>query len=326
MTVNQDAAQINQCLYQEQATNLIKNAWDNNKLASSYLFWGPEGTGRLSLAKELAQAMNCQEHSFPPCLVCSSCKRIEKNIHPDVRCIQKENSSYIKIEQIHQLRKEIYLHPFEASYKVFIILNAEDLTPEASNSLLKVLEEPPKDSLVILIASDLRRIFGTIISRCQKVRFRPLMREDLEKILVRDYSLDKGLSHFLGFIFEGRLGKALEAKQQDLLSRKNEIVNNFITNPATLLDRYDTRDKESLDWILRIIISCVRDVYLLKAGISKSQLVNEDIAGLLSVVAKKYSYLELNRILRQLSEYLENLRQNINPRLLVDNLGVLWKK
>ena len=122
----------------ELAESLIKSIWEKNRLASSHLFFGPPRTGKLSLARNIAKTVNCQAGSFPPCLVCSSCVKIENNNHPDVHYIQKQNSSFIKIEQIHQLRREINFSPFEGKYKVFIILNAEDLTPEAANALLKM--------------------------------------------------------------------------------------------------------------------------------------------------------------------------------------------
>ena len=311
---------------QELAEKLIKSAWENKKLASAYLFFGPSGTGRLFMARRLAKTVNCQAHSYPPCLVCPSCKRIENDNHPDVHYFGKENSSFIKIEQIHQMQREINLSPFEARCKVFIILNAEDLTPEAANSLLKILEEPPADSLIILIASDLRRIFPTIISRCQKIRFNPGDPREVENILNREYQIDPALSHFLAFAFEGRLGEALKFKDHNILSEKNQIIRYFITNPDLLFNKFDFKDKERLSWILRILIICVRDIYLLKVGATKSELINQDISNQLFALTKNFSFTELDRILTELTNNLENVRQNINPRLLIDNLRMLWRK
>ena len=308
------------------AERLIKNAWDNKRMSSSYLFFGPSGTGRLSLARSLAKTVNCQANSFPPCLVCYSCIKIEKDNHPDVHYLGKEESSFIKIEQIHQMQRDIFLRPFEGRCKVFIILNAEVLTSEAANCLLKILEEPPADSLIVLIASDLRRIFPTIISRCQKIRFNPKDRHDAEIILNHDYHLDKGLSHFLAFVFEGKLGEALRFKDGDILSEKNQIIKYFVTSPNSMFNRFDSKDKERLSFILRILTSCVRDVYLLKAGIDKDQLINQDLRDQLFSLTKKFSFADLDRMLLELSNSLENIQQNINPRLLVDNLRLLWRK
>jgi len=316
----------NQIFNQELAERIIKNAWESRRLASSYLFFGPTGTGRLFLAHSLAKTVNCEARSFPPCLICPSCIKIENNNHPDVHYFQKENSSFIKIEQIHQMQREIYLHPFEAEFKVFIILNAEDLTDEAANCLLKVLEEPPGASLIILIASDLRRIFPTIISRCQKIRFNSKDRGEAEIILNRDYHMDRGLSHFLAFAFEGRLGEALKFKDRNILSEKNQIIRDFIISPNLLFNKFDSKDKEKLNWILKILVSCIRDIYLLKIGADKNELINQDIKDQLSTLAEKFNFADLDRMLLQLCNSKEFLRQNINPRLLVDNLRMLWRR
>lgn len=327
----------NQSFEQGLAERLIENAWKNKRLASSYLFFGPAGTGRLFLARRLAKTVNCEAGSFPPCLVCSSCRKIERNNHPDIHYLEKKDSSFIKIEQIQQMQREIFLHPFEAKFKVFIILNAEDLTPEASNCLLKILEEPPGDSLIILIASHLGRIFSTIISRCQKIRFHSKDPRQAEIILNRDYHLDKGMSHFLAFAFEGRLGEALKFKDRNILSEKNQIIRQFIPHlfnaPSYAVrlsskekDNFDPKDKQQLYWIIKILISCVRDVYLLKVGVDKGELINHDLKDQLFTLSERFSFADLDRMLTQLCNSKEFIRQNINTRLLIDNLRLLWRK
>ncbi len=305
---------------------LIKSAWESNRLSSAYLFFGPEETGKLSLARSLAKTVNCQARSFPPCLTCSSCIKIEKNIHPDVHYIEKENSNFIKIEQIHQMQREINLLPFEGERKVFIILNAEDLTPEATNSLLKTLEEPPGDSLIILLATDLKRIFPTVISRCQKVRFGYRAWTQAEVILQRDYRLDEVLSHFLAFAFEGRLDAALRFKDRDILREKNRIIRQFVIRPHLPSDRFDVKDKERLSLVLRILLGCLRDIYFLKMRLREGKLINEDIREELSSLTDRFDFDELEHIMAEIANSLEGVRQNINPRLLMDNLRLLWRK
>lgn len=316
----------NQGINQDLAERFIKNAWENKRLALAYLFLGPAGTGRLFLARCLAKTVNCQAGSFPPCGICPSCLKIDNNNHPDIHYIQKQDANFIRIEQIQQIQKDIFLRPFEGKCKVFIIFNAEDLTPEAANRLLRILEDPPTDSLIILIASDLRRIFSTIISRCQKILFHAKDPHQLELDLNRDHRVDKKLSHFLAFVFEGRLGQALEYKDRDTLREKNQIIRNFLTNPNLLMNGLDYKDKDGLKWILKILISCVRDIYLLKNGVDRHELINEDIKEKLLPLTKNFSFNDLYHILNELCQSLELLRQNMNPRLLMDNLQLLWKR
>ena len=307
-------------------SELIKNAWENKKLASCYLFFGPAGTGRLALARSLAKSVNCEAGSFPPCLACASCRKVESGNHPDVHYIEKESSSFIKIEQIQLMQRQIFLRSFEGGRKVFIILNAEDLTEEASNCLLKIIEEPPANSLIILIASDLRRMLPTIVSRCQKIRFFSLDRRKAEAVLNRDYHLDEGLSHWLAFALEGRLGEALKLKDRGVLNEKNQVIRYFTRGSDSATDKYVSVDRDKLSWILKILIGCARDLYLLKIGTGETGLINRDVTNDLLNLSHRYTFEDLDCILGQLCEWHYNVRQNINPRLLVDNLRLLWKK
>ena len=307
------------------AWELIKQAVENKRLGRSYLFFGPVGSGRKRLARAFAQGLNCQQRLFPPCLECISCKKIENYNHPDVHYLEKQNSNFIKIEQIHQMQRQIILRSFEAEFKVFIIFSAQDLTAEASNALLKVLEEPPNHSVIILITSDLSRLYSTIISRCQKIRFFPRGRSHARAILERDYNFNKEASHFLDYIFEGQLNSALKFQGRDVLASKNQIIQQFIIKPDVALEKFNVKDKEELIWCFKILTSCIRDIYLLKSDLSPQELINADVADQLSRVAKRLNFADLNRILQQISDMFDNARQNVNSRLLVENQGLLLK-
>ena len=210
--------------------------------------------------------------------------------------------------------------------KVFIIQDAQELTAEASNSLLKVLEESSRDSLIILIASDIRRIYPTVSSRCQKVMFYAKGCLQAEEVLLRDYNLSKPESHFLAFVFEGRLGDALDLKDNNLLKDRDDILRYFILNPQTTHQCTIIKDKERFDLLIRILVSFVRDMYLLKSGVQEEILINADISNKLAVVARGYSFKELDILLRALVDILSYKYQNINRRLLIDNLRFIWKK
>lgn len=320
----------NQIFGQEQATKILKNAWENKRMAFAYLFLGRPGTGRLFMARALAKATNCQAQTFPPCLTCLSCIKIEKKNHPDVHYIQKEDSQFIKIEQIHQMQRQIILRPYEGKCSVFIIIDAEDLTEEAANSLLKILEEPPRNSLIILIASELFRIFPTIASRCQKIRFFPLAKTKAADILSEDYRLDNYTSHFLAFTFEGRLGEALKFSNRpgDVLKQKNEIIKHFILRSEVPWAgaKFDLRDSANLNWAMLVLAGFLRDIYLLKLGVYKEELINLDLVDEIFHISRQYTFTDLNQLLSQLCNMAQNLQQNINPNLVLDNLRMLWKK
>ncbi len=309
-----------------QPINLLKIALSQNRFASAYLFTGEGGIGKSLVAKTIAKAINClQNNNFDSCDQCISCRKIENLTHPDVHWITPENQgSAIKIEQIRKLKQDISLKAYQAKSKVFIIEEAHNLTAEAQNAFLKILEEPPAHSLIILISSKPQLIFSTILSRCQKIRFRPLSRFKLEQFLISDLKLDLVLSHYLAYFCEGRIGEALGLKDKDILREKNRIIDEFTfsrTSYETIeLNRHRFRE------ILDILVSWFRDMYFIKVGLPFAGLINLDRKEDLLKVMGRYSYFDLDSIIDFISDSTLYLEQNINLKLLMNNLRIrLWK-
>jgi len=169
---------------QDTAAGFLKTAIKNQKLAHAYIFAGPRLSGRALLARNFAKAVNCEDSENAPCDLCPACRKIDKDTHPDVKWIKRdEKASEIKIEQIRELQNRIILKPYEGKYKVAVVVNAELMTIEASNSFLKTLEEPPANSIFILIVERPKDLLPTIASRCQVVRLRPLATDEFTSLL-----------------------------------------------------------------------------------------------------------------------------------------------
>jgi len=318
---------------QDRAISILQSYLRQQSGASSYLFIGPQGLGKFLTAKTLAKAVNCLKESTDACERCAYCLKIEKNQHPDVHIIDicafkpeeaptDVDSQAIKIEYIRQLQKDINLKPYEARKKVFIINDAHNLTAEASNALLKTLEEPPQNSLIILVTSKADLLFKTIISRCQIIKFSPLKRSQLEEIIRRDYSLDENLAHFLAYFCEGRIGQALVLKDKGILIEKNRIIDEIILLPKPGPDYRKGPDREELRKYLNILATWFRDIYLLKIGMPHAELINFDRKKELLRSMGNYSFGALDEIIRFISDALLYLEQNINPKLLLSNLKV----
>lgn len=183
----------------EAAVMRLKNAIKNNKIAHAYIFAGPRNSGRSLLAKNFAKALNCTNQEDFPCGTCVSCAKIDKGIHPDVKLLTYGGrGGDIIIEQIRGIENEIILKPYEGRYKVFIIEDAHLMNTAAANSFLKTLEEPPANSVVILITERPSDLPPTIASRCQIIRVKPLSTEELAKALTAEYGVnrDKVLKRF----------------------------------------------------------------------------------------------------------------------------------
>lgn len=308
---------------QARPIEIIKEYIKQPSVSRGYLFTGPDGIGKRLLAKTLSKALNCQTQTIDSCDKCPSCLKIEQNQHPDVHLIDDSDSNSIKIEDIRTLQKNINLRPYEGRKNVFIIDNAHNLTSEAANALLKILEEPPKDSLLILVSSKIALLFKTIVSRCQILKFYPMERVLLGDILKNDYGLDDNLVHFLSFFSEGRLGFALKLKDTDIFREKNRIIDEFCikkNSPRGHLNNFAVADRQKFRAILNILMTWFRDIYLLKSGLPYRQLINLDRKQDLAEAARTYSFFKLDEALNCLSASLLRLEQNINIKLLLSNL------
>ncbi len=289
---------------------IINSYIERSNFSGAYIFCGPEGIGKKMVAQIIARKLNCTEGNMP---------------HPDIHIIEAVKSQ-IKIEDIRDIQHQANLRPYQGMMNIFIIDNAHKLNHDAANSLLKVLEEPPKDTLIILITHKPQNIIKTVLSRCKRIRFAPLARAMLEDILIKNYSLDRTTSHFLSFYAEGRLGLALKLKEQPLLIEKNRIFDSFLLSSKPLDHNIMGQTKEQLHVSLNILASWFRDIYLLKAGLPDSQTIHLDRKSDLSMQAARFSFKQLDDIMATISESLFYLERNINSKLLLHNLGAqLWK-
>ncbi|MCK9604307.1 MAG: DNA polymerase III subunit delta' [Candidatus Omnitrophica bacterium] len=311
---------------QDKAIQILKEHLKNSRLAKSYLFTGPEGVGKKLVAKQLSKAVNCQEADLEPCDTCVSCLKIEKGGHPDIHLIDNGRDE-IKIEDIRILQAGIKLRPYEGKHKVFIINNAHNLNVASANAFLKTLEESPGESLIILVTDKPALLPKTIISRCQVIKFCSLQRPELEEILKKDYSLQNNLAHFLAYFCEGRIGRALNLKDADILEAKNSVIDEFALAERLDLENLFPRDRDEMRDSLNILAGWFRDMYLIKAGLPHSEMINLDRKAELLLQMQHFSFLELDGILKFISNALLYLEQNINVKLLQSNLKAeLWKQ
>ena len=173
------------------AKEILKNSVKYSHISHSYIFSGPPGVGKKLFALEFARLINCESEMQENCK-CSSCNKIKRMIHPDVSLLEYEGEKTIKIDHVRSdLEERVYLSPFESSYKIFIVDDADRMNNNAQNAFLKTLEEPPAFSIIILVTQSINHIIPTIKSRCQIVNFSPLEDKHIKTILVDSPSADK---------------------------------------------------------------------------------------------------------------------------------------
>lgn len=228
----------------------------SNNVLHSYLFLGTEGIGKKEIAKEFAKKILCDTKDDD--CTCKSCVCFDSNNHPDLYIIDYENQS-IKIEEIRKLTEKVIEKPIISNKKVYIINNAETMTKEAQNCLLKTLEEPPEFVTIILISSNENLILNTIKSRCMSIKFNNIDKELLKKYIDDNLENKNFPDNLLEYI-NGSIGKAI--KLQDTIDKYVEI-DKFLKK-ITSLDIVDflyygkvAYDKENIQDILNYIIVCL---------------------------------------------------------------------
>lgn len=232
---------------------LLNNIIKTKNISHGYMFLGISGIGKLLFAREFAKAILCNEQIG--CNKCKSCIEFDSSNNPDFQIIEPEEKS-IKIEQIRLMNDKIYEKPIISNKKVYIINNADNMTKEAQNCLLKTLEEPPEYAVIILIGTNENMFLNTIRSRCVKINFNKINDEELKKILIKKYEY-KDITQNLLKLFSGSIEKAinLQGKQEIYLEIENTFNDVENINIIDLLNKKEiiTKNKEEIMDILEYI-------------------------------------------------------------------------
>lgn len=342
----------------------ILSGLKQNRLHHAYLFFGPEGTGKDAFAFRLAQLLNCEQNNFEICDRCSSCKKILAFQHPDVHFIfptpsetnfkneeylellqEKaanpylrigfpEKNTFIGIDKIRELKREAGFKTYEGKRKVYIFGDADHLRPEAANAMLKMLEEPPANLLLILTTSNMNKILPTIRSRCQLIRFSRLSEEQIREIVkifrpdtneaelsliirLAEYNL-KQIFEFLDVDIGGTREHALEYLRKLSLIRRSHELMAIIENMGGQRGR---REARQLLWFLLLWF---RDILHFKNGIIDSaRLTNFDMVDNLSAFISYAPNADVLKIVWDIEGALQDLNdiRNFNPVLILTTLA-----
>lgn len=310
---------------QERAVSFLRRALGGQYFPHAWLFVGPKHVGKLTLALDLACALNCRGEE-KPCGSCSACRRILAGNHPDVELIERRDKE-IGIAQIRGIQKAVSLKPYEGGQRVFIIDGAEYLSEEAGNCFLKVLEEPPPATVFILLAEVSEALLPTITSRCQKLELRPLPLSRIKEVLREKFGVEEPQAELLGRLSRGCLGRALLAlRDGKLLEEREEQIKEFLkVEEAGLFERFALSarvaelGREKIAELLRLWADWWRDLLLVKSGCEEF-ITNLDFRELLLQRARLYTLPEIGQVLNSIRRTQQELEQNANPRLALEVL------
>jgi len=312
----------------EWAVDMLRQHVAHDAARHAYLFCGPPGLGRRTLALRFAQALNCASPLAPgePCLTCRDCKQIESTQHPDLTIIQAENEGgTLKVDQVREVRRTLTLKPYQSKYRVAIFLRFQEANDNAANALLKTLEEAPAHVILLLTADSPEQLLPTIVSRCEVMRLRPLPVSSVEAWL-RERGTDVEQARLIAHISSGRPGYALRLlEDENLLDTREQRLNDLQTLlPSTRVTKFAyaeklAKDKDAMRQTIMIWLSYWRDV-MLRAAQAETPIINMDRNMEIEFLADRLDLSKARRVASALERALEQMDRNVNGRLLAEVL------
>lgn len=316
--------------------NTFKQVLDSKRLSHAYIFLGPSGVGKFLFARTLAKVLMCENKSADWTKKggdsCRACKWIDKNCHPNLKITEVEKGSQkISIDAVIDIEKELMLTPFSRTHRVFIVNEAERMSEEAFNAFLKTLEEPVKDTVIILVASNLASLPQTVVSRAQVIRFYPIEQELVIKHLEKHLKITRTDALLLSHLADGSIGDACKLHSQGLLEQREHLIKGLLHENSERLAKdiiayakNNSDDNEGLRgeiiWQLKIIGLFVRDALWLHHGLPDNKLLNKDRISETKQYQKRYNYKQVERLLERLLKSERYIRLNANYSLVVESL------
>ncbi|MBW1807943.1 MAG: DNA polymerase III subunit delta' [Deltaproteobacteria bacterium] len=312
------------------------------RVAHAYMFSGPDGVGKEMVAFAFAQALNCEADDDVPCGKCTSCIKISKGGHPDVRLVASEEelvsrnllepekkrapSAQIRNAQLDELADLFRHRPYLGRYKVVIVVDAHKMNINSQNRFLKTLEEPSSDSVIILLTDRPSALLSTVRSRCQNLDFGSISRDQITGVLQQRLGLDADRAGVLAAMAQGSLGRALFLAESDVLEMRDKLIGSL-----SELDKLDLEDLLSLAGehgqnrltlleALQMLELWCRDVLVAAVGGGQQQLINLDKLGWIDQQAASTSPRRLVRWIERIRRTRGELKVNANPRMAMESL------
>jgi DNA polymerase-3 subunit delta' len=312
------------------AVRLLRRAVETGKVAHAYLFAGPTGVGKRTVARLVAQALLCRAPlpGGEPCGRCSACVRltVEPPTHPDLHLVEPDGR-FIKTDQMRELQGALWSRPSEGGRAIALIDGADKLNPEAGNRLLKLLEEPPSYAVLILLAENLAGVLPTILSRCQIVNFAPLTTDEMVGPLSRLTGLPADRARLVAALSGGSLGRAVAMAEDPAVAERRDLTYRLLQrlpelDDVELLGESEAleKQKEGLEPLLEMLTVWLRDVLLLEQMGSTALVLNADRQADLVQLTRQYGPEQLLRMLAAVTDLRVQQRRNVNARLALDLL------
>lgn len=314
--------------------NYIRNAVQEDKVSHAYILNGERGSGKKMLAALFATTLQCEKGGPDPCNVCHSCIQAESGNHPDIIRVQHEKPNTISVEDIRtQVNNDILIKPYQGPYKIYIISEADLMTPQAQNALLKTIEEPPEYAVIFLLTENAEALLPTITSRCVMLKLRNIRDALIKKYLMETMHVPDYKADMCTAFAQGNMGRAImlatsehfnEIREEavQLLKYIDDMELSEIVKAIKRVSVYKLEINDYLD----IIMIWYRDVLIYKATKDMDRVVFRDQMQYIKERARKSSYEGIETILKSLEKAKARLKANVNFDLVMELLLLTIKE
>ncbi len=311
---------------QEQIIEHLKNAVEYKKVSHAYIFSGEEGTGKRLLAAAFSQALQCSKEGNRPCGECPSCIQAESGNQPDIIWVMHEKPTSIGVEDIReQVVGDIQIRPYSSPWKIYIIDEAEKMTVQAQNTLLKTIEEPPSYGVILLLTTNADAFLPTILSRCVTLHLKPVENKKIKQFLIKEIGISEEKAELCAAFAQGNVGKAVRLASSERFEEMKGHVVRIFRNIGTMelselfsalkeLEQFKTDIYDYLD----LSLVWFRDVLLFKVTHDANVLVFREEVAALQKYANRSSYEGLECIITAIDKAKIRLRANVNFELAIE--------
>ncbi len=319
---------------QEQIKEHLQNALAAKKVSHAYIINGEKSSGKEYIAKVFAMALQCEKGDTNPCQECHSCKQALSENQPDIIRVIHEKPNTISVDDIRtQINNDVAIKPYSSPYKVYLVNEAEKMTVQAQNAILKTLEEPPEYAIILLLTTNVNALLPTILSRCVVLNMKPVADSQVRKYLMEQMQIPDYKAEVCVAFARGNIGKAkMLASSEDFENVKTEALSllkyiqdmelHEIIAAIKKINDYKLEVSDYLD----IMAIWYRDVLLFKATNDVNHLVFRDEIQTLRKIAHRSSYEGIGAVVEALQKAKNRLNANVNFELTMELLMLEMKE
>ena len=317
----------------EMVKDHFKKAIANHKISHAYILTGEAGMGRKSIANAFAMTLLCEKGGSEPCMNCHACKQVMSGNHPDLIYVTHEKPGSIGVDDVReQINDTIMIRPYSSYYKIYIVDEAEKMTVQAQNALLKTIEEPPAYAVIILITTNQEAFLPTILSRCVQMKLKPLKDFTIKSYLTQNLHIPEKDADICAAFARGNLGKAIHLASSDEFKELFQKVMVLVKNVGTmdismLLDCIREMKEQNFDIgeVLDLMQFWYRDVLMFKVTKDMNLLIFKNEYKMINETGEKVDYAGLEAILAAIDTARTRLNANVNMELAMELLLLTMK-